>query len=140
MTDDQGPKVFDMPHARVTLTPIGPGIEIEVWPKAGQSAYAVVDPTVAILIAKRLVEMAAGQLAAVRLAAAAAAGAEEAVRAAGKDGPVTLQGGVAAIAQDASDAVDAASDPDEGAAADEVEEVRPANIVDLASRRRPSAS
>lgn len=70
MTDDQAPKVFDMPHARVTLTPLDPGIEIEVWPKAGQSAYAVVDPTVAILIAKRLVEMAAVQLAELQVASA----------------------------------------------------------------------
>ena len=69
MTDDQDHTVFDMPHARVTLTPIGPGIEIEVWPKAGQSAYAVVDPTVAVLIAKRLVEMAAAQLAAAQVTA-----------------------------------------------------------------------
>ena len=55
-------KVFDMPHARVTLTPIGPGIEIEVWPKAGQSAYAVVDPVVAIASAQRLVALAATPL------------------------------------------------------------------------------
>ena len=56
-------KVFDLPHARVTLTAIGPGIEIEVWPKAGQSAYAVVDPVVAIAIAQSLVELSATQLA-----------------------------------------------------------------------------
>lgn len=58
-----------MPHARVTLTPVGSNVEIEVWPKAGQSAYAVVDPRVAILIAQHLVELAAAQLAAERLAA-----------------------------------------------------------------------
>lgn len=62
-------RVFDLPHARVTLTPVGPGIEIEVWPKRGQSAYAVVDPTVAVLIARQLVELAAAQLAAEREAA-----------------------------------------------------------------------
>jgi hypothetical protein len=68
VTDDQGPRVFDMPHARVTLTPVGPNVEIEVWPKAGQSAYAVVDARVAILIAQQLVELAAAQLAAMQLA------------------------------------------------------------------------
>jgi len=56
-------KVFDLPHARVTLTPVGPGVEIEVWPKAGQSAYAVVDALIAVEIAKSLVELAAAQLA-----------------------------------------------------------------------------
>ena len=125
MTDDQSPKVFDMPHARVTLTPMSPGIEIEVWPKAGQSAYAVVDPTVAILIAKRLVEMAAGQLAAVQLAAAAAAEADA-------DADET---------EDADTAEAGANTTEAPAAdADEVPEVRPSNVVDLASRRRPSAS
>jgi hypothetical protein len=68
MTDDRGPRVFDMPHARVTLTQVGPGIEIEVWPKSGQSSYAVVDPTVAILIAQELVELAAARLTAPKLA------------------------------------------------------------------------
>lgn len=111
MTDDQTPKVFDMPHARVTLTPIGPGIEIEVWPKAGQSAYAVVDPTVAILIAKRLVEMAAAQLAALQLAAA--------------------------DASEASESADGTDDGDDADDLDEHEEAVPANVVDLASRRRP---
>jgi hypothetical protein len=63
MTDQpEADKVFDMPHARVTLTPIGPNVEIEVWPKAGQSAYAVVAPGVAILIAQQLGEMAVAQL------------------------------------------------------------------------------
>ena len=129
MTDDQSPKVFDMPHARVTLTPMGPGIEIEVWPKAGQSAYAVVDPTVAILIAKRLVEMAAGQLASVQLAAAAAAS-DEAADAADPD----------ADAAGAGDGAGGAAGDAGGTVADDDQEVRPSNVVDLASRRRPSAS
>lgn len=68
VSDDQGARVFDMPHARVTLTPIGSNVEIEVWPKAGQSAYAVVDPRVAVLIARHLVELAAVQLAAMQVA------------------------------------------------------------------------
>jgi hypothetical protein len=63
MSDVEGPRVFDMPHARVTLTPIGGNVEIEVWPKTGQSAYAVVDPNVAVLIARQLVELAGTQLA-----------------------------------------------------------------------------
>lgn len=115
MTDDQAPKVFDMPHARVTLTPLDQGIEIEVWPKAGQSAYAVVDPTVAILIAKRLVEMAAAQLAALQLAAAQA---REASR--------------------SPDADDGTTDAEDADADDDAEEqAPPSNVVDLASRRRP---
>jgi hypothetical protein len=63
VTDERGARVFDMPHARVTLTPVEGNVEIEVWPKSGQSAYAVVDPRVAVLIAQQLVDLAAAQLA-----------------------------------------------------------------------------
>ena len=49
---------FDMPHALVTLTDVEGDLEIEVWPKAGQSAYVVVPPPIARLIAERLVQMA----------------------------------------------------------------------------------
>lgn len=50
---------FDMPHALVTLTDVEGNVEIEVWPKAGQSAYVVVPPPIARLIAEQLVRMAA---------------------------------------------------------------------------------
>lgn len=109
MTDDSGSKVFDMPHARVTLTPIGPGIEIEVWPKVGQSAYAVIDPTVAVLIAKHLVELASAQLTALRLA--------------GDDDDEDT---------DPAAATDEAGGPDE-----DDEDDASDNVVDLFSRRRP---
>ncbi len=49
---------FDMPHALVTLTDVEGDVEIEVWPKAGQSAYVVVPPPIARLIAERIVQMA----------------------------------------------------------------------------------
>ncbi len=49
---------FDMPHALVTLTDVKGNIEIEVWPKAGQSAYVVVPPAIARAIAEHLVHMA----------------------------------------------------------------------------------
>jgi hypothetical protein len=77
VTEDQPARVFDMPHARVTLTPVGPNVEIEVWPKTGQSAYAVVDPTTAVLIARQLVELAAAQLAAAQAPATDATRSEE---------------------------------------------------------------
>jgi|GEM_PF-2133184 hypothetical protein len=99
---------------------MSPGIEIEVWPKAGQSAYAVVDPTVAILIAKRLLEMAAVQLAP---AAANTDEADDAEEVAAEPGTIAT----------------AAPDATENELA-EAPEVRPSNGVDLASRRRPSAS
>jgi hypothetical protein len=109
VTEDQGPRVFDMPHARVTLTPVGPNVEIEVWPKTGQSAYAVVDARVAILIAQQLVELAAAQLAAMQLTAAV--------------GSTELgEGEGEGEAQDA---------------AEEAAEAEPDNVVDLASRRPP---
>jgi hypothetical protein len=110
MTDEPAPKVFDMPHARVTLTPVGPNVEIEVWPKAGQSAYAVIDPRVAILIARQLVEMAALQLA----AAAEEAAIDE-----------------TAIDEDGPGAADDAASPETDA---------PSNIVDLAGRRRKNGN
>jgi hypothetical protein len=47
-----------MPHALVTLTDVDGNVEIEVWPKAGQSAYVVVPPPIARLIAERIVLMA----------------------------------------------------------------------------------
>ena len=49
---------FDMPHALVNLTDVEGGLEIEVWPKNGQSAYVVVPPPIARLIAERIVLMA----------------------------------------------------------------------------------
>jgi hypothetical protein len=48
---------FDMPHALVTLTTIDGRVEIEVWPKAGQSAFVVVSPEIARDIAATLTEM-----------------------------------------------------------------------------------
>jgi len=48
---------FDMPHALVTLTTIEGRVEIEVWPKTGQSAFVVVDPTAARAIADALLGM-----------------------------------------------------------------------------------
>jgi hypothetical protein len=87
---------FDMPHALVTLTDVEGDVEIEVWPKSGQSAYVVVPPPIARLIAERIVQMA------------------DAAEQAGTDpeGPDT---------KDAQDAADT-----------------PANVVDLASRRKPT--
>jgi hypothetical protein len=109
VSDDQGARVFDMPHARVTLTPAGAGVEIEVWPKVGQSAYVVVDPRVAVLIAQQLVELAAEQI-----------------------GAAGLEGELATVTvEDAS-----GSTPDEPV--DASTEPKPDNVVDLASRRRPS--
>ena len=49
---------FDMPHALVTLTDVEGNVELEVWPKAGQSAYVVVPPPIARLIAERIALMA----------------------------------------------------------------------------------
>jgi hypothetical protein len=49
---------FDMPHALVTLTDVEGNVEIEVWPKTGQSAYVVVPPAVARAIAEHLAHMA----------------------------------------------------------------------------------
>lgn len=49
---------FDMPHALVTLTDVEGNVEIEVWPKAGQSAYVVVPPPIARAIAEHLVHIA----------------------------------------------------------------------------------
>jgi hypothetical protein len=44
---------FDMPHALVTLTITDTGgVEIEVWPKQGQSAFVVVPPEIARQIAE----------------------------------------------------------------------------------------
>jgi hypothetical protein len=118
VSDEPGSKVFDMPHARVTLTPMGPGIEIEVWPKAGQSAYAVVDPTVAVLIARHLVELAAAQLTALQLMDDPDDGDED------EDAtePAALTG--------------AAGSTDDDEEEDE-EEATADNVVDLFSRRRP---
>jgi hypothetical protein len=87
---------FDMPHALVTLTDVEGNVELEVWPKAGQSAYVVVPPPIARLIAERIVLM------------ADAAEQDEAD----------------------ADALESSSVADDGAEA-------PANIVDLASRRKP---
>lgn len=48
---------FDMPHALVTLTTLDGNVEIEVWPKSGQSAFVVVDPETAHAIAETLLGM-----------------------------------------------------------------------------------
>jgi hypothetical protein len=48
---------FDMPHALVTLTTLDGLVEIEVWPKSGQSAFVVLDPETAQAIAETLVGM-----------------------------------------------------------------------------------
>jgi hypothetical protein len=46
---------FDMPHALVTLTVTDEhGVEIEVWPKQGQSAFVVVPPEIARQIAEHI--------------------------------------------------------------------------------------
>ena len=54
----------DLPHARVTLTqfvPIAdkqdPAVEIEVWPKKGQSAFVVLSTRITRLIAERMIKM-----------------------------------------------------------------------------------
>jgi hypothetical protein len=49
---------FDMPHAVVTLTDVDGNVEIEVWPKAGQSAYVVLPPPIARAIADQIARMA----------------------------------------------------------------------------------
>jgi hypothetical protein len=49
---------FDMPHALVTLADVEGNVEIEVWPKAGQSAYVVVPPPIARAIADQIARMA----------------------------------------------------------------------------------
>jgi hypothetical protein len=128
-----------MPHARVTLTPIGPNVEIEVWPKAGQSAYAVVSPNVAILIARHLVEIAATQLSAAQVMAAVTTGmdADEAAEVAEAAGMLAADGddeaaADEAIAMDAGDAANAASEPGEPT---DLAPEPPSNVVDLASRR-----
>jgi hypothetical protein len=92
---------FDMPHALVTLTGVDGDVEIEVWPKAGQSAYVVVPPPIARLIAERMVLMA-----------------DAAEQAAEEHTTVESAGPSSRSADDASGATP------------------PANIVDLASRRK----
>ena len=50
---------FDMPHALVTLTVTDEqGIEIEVCPKRGQSAFVVVPPDIARQIAEHIARLA----------------------------------------------------------------------------------
>lgn len=141
MTDQPGAaKVFDMPHARVTLTPIGPNVEIEVWPKAGQSAYAVISPNVAILIARHLVEMAAAQLSAAQVMAAVTTGLaeDEVAEVAEAAGLLAAQDG-ADIAAEPEPAGAPNDDPASGEGTDEDQPVPvppvPSNVVDLASRR-----
>jgi hypothetical protein len=136
MTDQPGAaKVFDMPHARVTLTPLGPNVEIEVWPKAGQSAYAVVSPNVAILIARHLVELAATQLSAAQVMAAVTTGMDqdEAAEVAEAAGVLTADGSAGADGE-AGAGADGITD-DEHGIGPEPEPEPPSNIVDLASRR-----
>ena len=48
---------FDMTHALVTLTTIDGHVEIEVWPKSGQSAFVIVNPETANAIADTLLGM-----------------------------------------------------------------------------------
>jgi len=48
---------FDMPHALVTLTTIEGNVEIEVWPKAGDSAFVVLDPQTAREIAEAMLRL-----------------------------------------------------------------------------------
>ena len=91
---------FDMPHALVTLTDVEGNVEIEVWPKSGQSAYVVVPPPIARLIAERIVQMAE------------------------------------AAEQDPSEPEERGSESDPGA--DRDADDAPTNVVDLASRRRPT--
>ncbi len=43
-----------MPHALVTLTDVDGNVEIEVWPKSGQSAFVIVPPDIARAIAERI--------------------------------------------------------------------------------------
>jgi hypothetical protein len=93
-----------MPHALVTLTDVEGNVEIEVWPKSGQSAYVVVPPPIARLIAERIVQM----------AAAAEQGDPEA-EGLGPEEPTS----------DADPGIDSA-------------DAAPTNVVDLASRRRPT--
>lgn len=142
MTDQPGAaKVFDMPHARVTLTPIGPNVEIEVWPKAGQSAYAVVSPNVAILIARHLVEMAAAQLSTAQVMAAVTTGLDddEAAEIAEAAGMLAAEAAEAAGVDETGDGAEpqaAGAAADDAPDADGVEAPEPpSNIVDLASRR-----
>lgn len=50
---------FDMPHALVTLTVTeSDAVEIEVWPKQGQSAFVVVPPDIARQIADHIQRLA----------------------------------------------------------------------------------
>ncbi len=142
MTDEQSARVFDMPHARVTLTPVGPNVEIEVWPKAGQSAYAVVSPGVAILIARQLVELAATLLPADQVMgalthgldadqASAISGALVSLEPSKPTAPGSAGPGAAATDTDRAPATDPLPDASGTEDADP-----PTNIVDLASRRR----
>jgi hypothetical protein len=91
-----------MPHALVTLSDVEGDVEIEVWPKAGQSAYVVVPPPIARAIAERITLMADA--------------ADESATAASPE-PVES---------------DTPAEPDTPSDGD-----APANIVDLASRRKP---
>jgi hypothetical protein len=91
---------FDMPHALVTLTDVEGNVEIEVWPKSGQSAYVVVPPAIARLIAERIVQMAE------------------------------------AAEQDPSEPEERGPDVDRSA--DQRADEAPTNVVDLASRRKPT--
>lgn len=109
---------FDMPHALVTLTDVQGNVEIEVWPKAGQSAYVVVPPVVARAIAEHMVRMA--DEAEARALASAMAELEE--------------GSEASARASEDDAVGASVDEAPSEDATEV----PANVVSLAARRRRS--
>ena len=56
-------EVYDLPHARITLTQFlemegqDASLEIEVWPKQGLSAYAVINPKTARQVANKILEI-----------------------------------------------------------------------------------
>lgn len=81
---------FDMPHALVTLSDVEGNVEIEVWPKTGQSAYVVVPPPVARAIADRILRMADQAEAAARTTAEAPEDVEEATAPASTSNVVDL--------------------------------------------------
>ncbi len=100
---------FDMPHALVTLSTVDGHVEIEVWPKSGQSAYVVVSGDVAHAIAESVLGLA---------------------------DEVGSDPGLAAVDEEGTDEPAADEEGTDEPAADGV--LIPSNIVDLASRRKPN--